>query len=193
MGLAAALALVGWCASAAIAVADPDPAPAPGPPPGPQTTFEGNGTYAVGTQIMPGTYRSAGPVEGSACYWKRVSGEKLVDNAMSKKPQVVKIEAGDTSFRTSDCQQWSKIEDCLPGCGPQGANPAAILGQLGQLVLGNPGAATGQSPPTGPAPAASSPAPGATRPAPAGPSGTGPAPGPAAGAAEAPGAAEAGS
>ena len=183
MGLAAALALVGWCASAAIAFADPEGEPAPGPPPGPQTTFAGDGTYAVGSEIMPGTYSSAGPTEGGACYWKRVSGEKLVDNALSKKAQVVRIEAGDTAFKTSDCQQWSKIDDCLPGCGPQGASPAAILGQLGQLVLGNPGAATGAPPPAGgPAPAASNPT---AKPAPSGGAGTGPAPGPAVGAAEA--------
>ncbi|CAJ1510516.1 hypothetical protein [[Mycobacterium] burgundiense] len=170
VGLAATLALVGWCASAAIAVAEPEPAPAP--PPGPVTTFEGDGTYAVGTEITPGTYSSAGPVEGGgACYWKRVSNGKLVDNAMSKKAQVVKIEAGDTSFKTSDCQQWNKINDCLPGCGPQGANPAAILGQLGQIVLGNPGGPPPASPAAPAAPAAEA--------APAAPAGTGPAPGPA--------------
>lgn len=133
--LAAALTLAGWCTSAAIATADPTPAP----PPGPKTTFEGDGSYAVGSDIVPGTYSSAGPIEGGACYWKRVSGDKLLDNALSKKAQVVKIEASDTTFKTTDCQQWQKIDDCLPGCAPKGTNPAELLGQLGQLVLSNPG------------------------------------------------------
>ncbi len=139
VGMAATLALAGWCASAAIAVADPSPSPAPGPAPGPTTSFEGDGTYAVGTDVTPGTYSSAGPIEGGACYWKRVSGDTMVDNAMSKKPQIVKIEASDTSFKTSDCQQWQKIDDCLPGCGEPGLNPADLLGQLGRIVLSNPG------------------------------------------------------
>lgn len=137
VGLASALAIVGWCASTAISAAEPTEPP--GPPPGPTMGIEGTGTYAVGTDITPGTYRSAGPVEGKVCYWKRVSGDKLVDNAMSKKQQVVKIEPTDTSFKTSDCQSWERIDDCLPGCAPAGLSPAEILGQLGRIVLTNPG------------------------------------------------------
>ncbi|OBF28508.1 hypothetical protein [Mycobacterium sp. ACS4331] len=144
IGLAAALALAGWCASTAISAAEPTPpGPPPGPAPGPTTTIEGTGTYAVGTDITPGTYSSAGPVEGKVCYWKRSNGDELLDNAMSKKPQVVQIEASDTSFKTSDCQQWQRIEDCLPGCAPAGPSPAEILGQLGRIVLTNPGPPAG--------------------------------------------------
>lgn len=55
---------------------------------------------------MPGTYSSAGPVEGGTCYWKRVSGDRIVDNAMTKRPQVVQIEATDTVFKTDHCQPW---------------------------------------------------------------------------------------
>lgn len=140
VGIAGALAVAAWCASVAVAGADPAPEPAPGPAPGPaQVTFEGDGTYAVGADIVPGTYRSEGPIEGSACYWKRVRGEELVDNAMSKKVQIVKIEADDTSFKTSDCQTWHKIEDCLPGCAPPGTSPGDLLGQLGRIMLTNPG------------------------------------------------------
>jgi len=141
-GKAGALALAGCCAAAVlsgVATADPTPAPAPGP----KTSFDGNGTFAVGTDIVPGTYSSPGPVEGQACYWKRVSGDKIVDNAMSKKPQIVQIDASDTSFKTSDCQNWQKIDDCLPGCAPAGTNPGDILGQLGRIVLSNPGAKPG--------------------------------------------------
>ena len=136
LGRIAAAALLAACA-APLAAAHADPAPSPAP--APATGIDKDGIYQVGTDIAPGTYRSDGPLEGGACYWKRVAGDKVVDNAMSKKPQVVQIEATDTSFKTSDCQPWQKIDDCLPGCGPAAANPMDILSQLGGLVLNHPG------------------------------------------------------
>ncbi|MGC2376421.1 MAG: hypothetical protein WA622_04590, partial [Mycobacterium sp.] len=46
------------------------------PPPAsvPKTTMETDGTYRVGTDTVPGTYRSAGPSpEGASdCYWARL-------------------------------------------------------------------------------------------------------------------------
>lgn len=54
-------------------MAHADPAPPP-PPPGPKTSF-GDGTFTVGTDIVPGVYQSAGPVEGGVCYWKRSNGK----------------------------------------------------------------------------------------------------------------------
>src|SRR6185312_8534333 len=106
--LAAAIVLVGSAASAATAQADPEPAPplAPAPPaPGsePKATIDGDGTYAIGTDIQPGVYSSAGPIGDGACYWKRINGTSIVDNAMSKKSQIVQIEATDTAFTTSEC------------------------------------------------------------------------------------------
>lgn len=134
--LAAAALLVGWWTSTPAAHADPAEIPAP---PGPPSDIAGTGTFAVGSQIEPGTYRSAGPVEDGACYWKRVSGDTLVDNAMSKQPQIVQIQASDTSFKTSDCQPWQRIDDCLPGCGPAAPNPLDLLGQIGSILAQNPG------------------------------------------------------
>ena len=92
-----------------------------------------DGTYTVGTDIAPGTYSSAGPVGNGVCYWKRTKGNDIVDNAMSKKPQVVQIDATDTSFKTSGCQQWQPA-DCLPGCAPGPPNPADVLSQIGRLL-----------------------------------------------------------
>ena len=69
--VAAALLVVGLSASTPLAYADPVPPP---PPPGPKTSF-GDGTYAVGTEIVPGVYQSPGPVEGGVCYWKRSNGD----------------------------------------------------------------------------------------------------------------------
>ncbi|WP_123029258.1 hypothetical protein [Mycolicibacterium stellerae] len=124
--IAAALIVAGCCAPAGVAHADPAPPP---PPPGPKTSF-GDGTYAVGTDITPGVYQSAGPVGDGACYWKRVNGDGIVANAMTKKPQTVQIEAGDTAFTSSECQDWQKT-DAAP---PPKPNPIDVLGQLGSLL-----------------------------------------------------------
>ena len=122
LAIAATLIVAGCCASVGPAHADPPPPP----PPAPKTTFEGNGTYAVGTDIAPGTYESAGPVDDGACYWKRVKDTDIVDNTLTKKPHVVQIDPTDTSFTTNDCQPWQK-SDALPP--PQPA-PQDLLGQL---------------------------------------------------------------
>lgn len=126
IAVAAAVLVVGWSASTALANADPAPPP---PPPGPKTSF-GDGTYAVGTDIMPGVYQSAGPIGDGACYWKRVNGDGIVANAMTKKPQIVQIEEGDTAFTSSECQDWQKT-DAAP---PPKPNPVDVLGQLGPLL-----------------------------------------------------------
>ncbi len=127
LAIAAAVLAAGWSVSAGAAYADPAPAP---PPPGPKTTFEGDGTYAVGTDIAPGVYQSAGPVKDGACYWKRVKGDDIVDSAMTKKAQVVQIDATDTSFTTNECQQW-QMTDAAP---PPQAAPGDLLGQLGAFI-----------------------------------------------------------
>ncbi len=127
IAVAAAVLVVGWSAATAVAHADPTPAPPPpgpalGPPPGPapeaapgpKTTIDGDGTYAVGTDIAPGAYQSAGPIDDGACYWKRVNGSGIVDNALSKKAQFVQIDPGDTAFTTSDCQPWEKTDAAPP-------------------------------------------------------------------------------
>ena len=127
IAIAAALLVAGWSASAGVAYADPAPPP---PPPGPKTTIDADGTYAVGTDIAPGAYQSAGPIDDGACYWKRVNGSGIVDNALSKKAQFVQIDPGDTAFTTSDCQPWQKTDAAPP---PQ-PGPGDLLGQLGSFI-----------------------------------------------------------
>jgi hypothetical protein len=136
----AALLVAGWVLTAGVAHADPEPPPPPPGPPGDappppaaglMTSF-GNGTYSVGTEIEPGVYESAGPVEGGVCYWKRSNGEGIVANAMSKKPQTVQIDPGDTTFKSSECQEWQKTD----GPPPAQPGPGDLLGQLGSLIAG---------------------------------------------------------
>lgn len=98
----AGLILAGWAGSVGLAGADPEPAPTP------KTAIDSDGTYAVGIDIAPGTYSSAGPVGDGTCYWKRMGNPDgaLIDNALSKKPQVVTIEPTDKAFKTHGCQPW---------------------------------------------------------------------------------------
>ena len=106
------------------ATADPttsSPAPAPAPSSVPQTTMDHAGTYAVGTDIVAGTYSSAGPVEGDKCYWKRVGGDDgntTLDNALTGKAQVVQIEPTDKAFKTNGCQPWQLTDAPPPGENP---------------------------------------------------------------------------
>lgn len=180
--------VAGWAASAVAASADPDdtrspvpgpaaspapsaapsPAASPGAPPppapeGPKTTIDKDGIYAVGSDIVPGIYSSGGPVGNGTCYWKRTGNPDgaLIDNAMSKKPQVVQIDPGDKAFKTSGCQPWQLTPDAvLPSMAP----PAGVQGTLGILngLLGGNAQRTPQAPAPAPAPqapAAASPAP----------------------------------
>jgi hypothetical protein len=136
--IAAALALAGWNPAAGTALADPPPPappPAPAPSATPKTTIDTDGTYAVGTDIVPGTYSSAGPVDGGTCYWKRLgnangNANAIIDNALSKKPQVVEIDPTDTAFKTDGCQPWQKTDAAAPPVG----NPLSTLTQLGAMV-----------------------------------------------------------
>ena len=86
---------------------------APPPPSVPKTTMETDGTYRVGTDIVPGTYRSAGPSpEGSSdCYWARLNSlneTHIIDSNISTGPQVVIIQPSDRAFLTHSCQPWQK-------------------------------------------------------------------------------------
>jgi hypothetical protein len=106
------LVLVGWGTAGGVATGDP-PGPPPPPGPAPKTTIDHDGTYLVGTDVVPGTYSSAGPVGTGTCYWKRLSNPStndIIDNAISKKPQVVQIDPTDKAFKTDGCQPWQKTD-----------------------------------------------------------------------------------
>lgn len=119
---ATAAVVIAMSGTAGVAQADPTL------PDGPRTTIDGDGTYAVGTEIVPGTYSSAGPVGDSACYWKRLNGSTVIDNALSKKAQLVQIDSGDTTFKTEQCQPWQKL-DCAVNC-PSEPVPHDVVGEL---------------------------------------------------------------
>ncbi|OBB84227.1 hypothetical protein A5781_01325 [Mycobacterium sp. 852002-30065_SCH5024008] len=82
---------------------------APPPPPGPKTTIAANGTFIVGSDIAPGTYRSAG---NYGCYWARLrsldTGD-IIDNNVNDGPQAVQILPTDRAFMTRNCAAWQKV------------------------------------------------------------------------------------
>ncbi|MGA4980065.1 hypothetical protein [Streptomyces cinereoruber] len=75
----------------------------------------GDGTFLVGGEIRPGTYRSAGPANGTTdCYWARLKGTtgdsgEIIANNSGKGPVTVTVLAGDKAFQTSGCQTWKPL------------------------------------------------------------------------------------
>jgi hypothetical protein len=52
-------------------------------------------------------------VGAGTCYWKRLGSPNtndIIDNAISKKPQVVQIDPTDKAFKTDGCQPWQKTD-----------------------------------------------------------------------------------
>ena len=87
--------------------AEPPPAPTPAPS-GPATTIP-PGIYAVGEDILPGRYRSAG---GSFCYWATLRGrsgefDEIIANDISQGgAQIVEIGEEVAYFETNGCDTW---------------------------------------------------------------------------------------
>jgi hypothetical protein len=128
---AAALLVAGFTATGGLGAAHAQPSPTPAPaPPALKTSIDADGTYKVGVDIAPGTYNSGGPANEHACYWKRVSGDNIVDNGLTKKPATVQIDPTDTAFVTSNCQPW-QLGDCGDACPPAPqTGPAGFYGDL---------------------------------------------------------------
>ncbi|MER6144445.1 hypothetical protein ABT174_31115 [Streptomyces sparsogenes] len=73
----------------------------------------GDGTFQVGSDIKPGTYRSTDNTDGM-CYWERAkdsSGETDAiianDNVMGH--AYVTIKASDKIFKSNDCHDWEAV------------------------------------------------------------------------------------
>ena len=110
--------------------------------------------YNVGTDIVPGVYTSAGPVGNGVCYWKRLGDDakQPLDNAMSKKPQVVKIDPTDKTFKTNGCQVWQKNDAAVPDPGKSPEQAGIGLGILNSLIGGGSAPAAPAAPAPAPAP-----------------------------------------
>lgn len=78
----------------------------------PKTSMSGDGMYKVGTDILPGTYRSAGSTDGN-CYWERSKDalhgvDSITANDNATGSAVVTIAGSDAYFKTSGCADWHK-------------------------------------------------------------------------------------
>ena len=77
----------------------------------PTEPFAG-GTFRVGRDISPGTWRSSPGTSG--CYWERLSsfgGEisDIIANEFADGQLMVTISGSDAGFSSSDCGFWTKV------------------------------------------------------------------------------------
>lgn len=85
----------------------------------------GDGTFVVGEEVTPGTYRTEGPLkDGRSCYWARLmstsgEAEDVIANQVSDGRTIVTIEPGDKAFETHYCKAWKKAG--WPSADPCGA------------------------------------------------------------------------
>ena len=71
----------------------------------------GDGTYVVGKDIKPGTYRTR--VGSSGCYYERLSGfggslGEIIANDNTDYPAIVTIDPTDKGFKSQDCGTWTQ-------------------------------------------------------------------------------------
>ena len=76
-----------------------------------ENSFPGTGTFLVGDEVSPGTYRSEGT---SNCYWARLSGtdgtlDSIIANNFGDGRQIVTISGSDVAFETSGCGEWNRV------------------------------------------------------------------------------------
>jgi hypothetical protein len=90
--------------------------PPPAPPAGPKTTIDGDGIFLVGTDIVPGQYRTKVPADSVNCYWQRSkdttgSFQSIISNGNSgpNTPVVVTIASTDKAFKAQGCGTWAKV------------------------------------------------------------------------------------
>ncbi len=82
----------------------------PAPTVGPQATSFGDGTFAVGIDIAPGTYITPGGVN---CYWARLSGfggtlGEIITNDLPQGQAIVSIDPTDKGFTSDGCGTWTR-------------------------------------------------------------------------------------
>lgn len=92
------------------------PAPYVPPPPPVASGPTRDGTYIVGTDIQPGTYKSSPTLALNYpfCTWKRLSDltgnmTAVIAIQNSAGPTFVTVEPSDTAFETLSCQPWQKV------------------------------------------------------------------------------------
>ncbi|HEX6483146.1 MAG TPA: hypothetical protein VF043_30245 [Ktedonobacteraceae bacterium] len=93
------------------APAQPTATPKPTQKPTPSFATFGDGTFQVGKDIQPGTYRTR--VGSSNCYYERLKGfsgstDDIIANNNTDFPAIVTIQATDKGFTSQNCGTWTK-------------------------------------------------------------------------------------
>lgn len=74
-----------------------------------RNSFDGDGTYLVGPDIKPGTYRApASP----GCYWARLSSldtSNIIDNNNADGPVVLQILPSDKALQVARCGRFTRV------------------------------------------------------------------------------------
>jgi len=88
----------------------PTPPPTPTPVLAPAPVTFSDGTYVVGSELSPGTYRTLGGF--GTCYWERLSGfggtfGEIIANRLADGPLIVTISPTDAGLSTTDCGEWT--------------------------------------------------------------------------------------
>jgi hypothetical protein len=74
-----------------------------------RNTIAGSGTFVVGGDVSPGTYRAAA---SPGCYWARLRSldtNDIIDNDNADGPLVVEILPSDKAFTTNGCADFHKV------------------------------------------------------------------------------------
>lgn len=79
-------------------------------------TLPADGTFRMGVDLQPGTYRAPG---GEFCYWERLRGlggetADIIVNGAGILPQTVRIAPTDAAFRTQGCGTWTLDDGSAP-------------------------------------------------------------------------------
>lgn len=78
----------------------------------PKATIPGDGIFAVGKEVRPGTYKARPAPDGvGMCYAARMSTTSsagIIDNELGQGQIIVTIHSSDKYFKTSGCTTWRR-------------------------------------------------------------------------------------
>lgn len=79
-------------------------------------TIPGDGTFVVGDEVQPGTYKTSGPADSAFpnCYWARLKSttgdfDDIIANDNPKGQTTITISSSDGAFESSGCEEWKKV------------------------------------------------------------------------------------
>lgn len=72
-----------------------------------RSRFDGDGTFLVGDDIVPGTYKAEAVSDN--CYWERTAQDSdIIDNNNTSGSAVIVVAPTDFSITTSGCGEFTK-------------------------------------------------------------------------------------